>query len=64
MSKQNKPRISKENFIDFLSSASPQELNDLIISQGKPPKSYTPIFFYKKPEDKKQKQEEKSNGKG
>ena len=63
MGKEKKPRISKENFIDFISSASPQEINELIISKGKPPKRYTPLFFFKKPEDRKQKQEEKSNGK-
>jgi hypothetical protein len=64
MAKDKKPRISKENFIDFLSSATPEEINDLIVNKGKPPKRYTPLFIYKRPEDRDPKQqEEKSNGK-
>lgn len=64
MAKDKKPSISKENFIDFLSSATPEQINDLIVKKGKPPKIYTPLFIYKRPEDREpNKQEEKSNGK-
>lgn len=64
MAKEKKPSISKENFIDFLSSATPQDINELIVTRGKPPKRYSPLFFFKKPEDRVKKQEEKINGKG
>lgn len=63
MAKDKKPSISKENFISFLSSATPEEINDLIIDKGKPPKRYTPLFIFKRPEDRNTKQEEISNGK-
>ena len=33
-----KKKISKDNFIEFLMSSSKEELNDYILSKGKPPK--------------------------
>ena len=54
MSKDNKPKISKKNFITFLASASPKEINDLIVKKGKRPKPYCPIIIFDKPEDKKE----------
>lgn len=54
MSKNNKPKISKKNFITFLASASPKEINDLIVNKGKRPKPYCPIIIFDKPEDKKE----------
>ena len=46
--KESKNKISKDNFIDFLSSATPEEINKLIEEKGKPPKPINPIFFYPK----------------
>ena len=44
--------VSKENFIEFLASASPEEINKLILEKGKPPKLIEPMVFFK---DKKNK---------
>lgn len=51
--KNNKPKnysISKENFIDFLSRTSPEEINKYILEKGKPRKLIDPIIYYKKDE--------------
>lgn len=40
-------KVSKEDFIAFLSSATPEDLNDSILRKGKPPKPYSPIYFYR-----------------
>lgn len=45
----------KDDFITFLSQATPEELNRLIAEKGKPPRLVDPIFFfdkYKKSNDK------------
>lgn len=41
-------KISKDNFIEFLASASPTEVNKYILEKGKKPKPITPIIFFKK----------------
>lgn len=47
-------RIDKDNFIDFLSSASPEEINQLISERGKPPKLIEPMFFFGKHKSNKE----------
>lgn len=39
--------IKKEDFIDFLASATPDEINALIRDKGKPPKLIEPMIFFK-----------------
>ena len=41
--------LDKTNFIEQLSAMSPQELNELIRREGKPPKPYEPLYFYRNP---------------
>lgn len=43
---KNVDRIDKNNFISFLSSMTPVEINKLIEDKGKPPKPICPMFFY------------------
>lgn len=45
--KKTKPTISKEDFIEFLMQASPEDLNKLILEKGKPRKTYSPIYLFK-----------------
>lgn len=40
-------KLDKENFIEQLSSMTPEDLNRLILERGKPPKPYSPIYFYR-----------------
>lgn len=44
----DKPRVAKEDFIEFLKAATPQDLNKLILEKGKPRKTHCPIIFSKK----------------
>ena len=46
--------ISKENFIDFLASATPEEVNRYILEKGKPMKLFEPMVFF----DRKNKKDE------
>lgn len=46
----DKLSIDKENFIEFLSSATPVELNKFIEEKGKPPKLWSPVWFFRYPE--------------
>ena len=48
--KSNKNMINKENFIEFLATATPEEVNQYIIEKGKPRKLVEPMIFF---EDKK-----------
>lgn len=48
-----KPTIDKDNFIDFLANAKPEEINQYIREKGKPRKLIQPMFFFDKKEDKK-----------
>ncbi len=41
-------KISKNDFIDFLISASPAEVNKYILEKGKKPKPITPVIFFNK----------------
>lgn len=45
------PEVSKEDFIEYLSSATPQELNDLIANKGKPRKPYSPFYLFRSNEE-------------
>lgn len=40
-------KVDKEDFLSFLASATPEDLNRLILEQGKPPKPWEPIYFYR-----------------
>ena len=48
---KNVDRIDKNNFISFLSSMTPVEINKLIEDKGKSPKPICPMFFYPNPND-------------
>jgi len=48
---KNVDKIDKDNFIAFLSSMTPVEVNKLIEEKGKPPKPICPMFFYPNPND-------------
>lgn len=50
--KQKTPTIDKDDFIHFLSSASPEEVNKLIIEKGKPRKLIEPMIFFKEKNEK------------
>ena len=41
-----KPSISKTDFIDFLASATPEEINQYIMEKGKPRKPICPMIFF------------------
>ena len=53
--KKEKPKvqkINKDDFIHFLSNASPEEVNRLIIEKGKPRKLIEPMVFFKEKNEK------------
>lgn len=50
---KKKPSINKQDFIDFLANATPEEINRYILEKGKPRKTIQPMFFFDKEEDKK-----------
>ena len=41
-----KPTISKQDFIKFLASATPEEINKYIAEKGKPGRLVEPIIFF------------------
>ncbi len=45
--KKQEPKLDKESFIEFISQASPEEINRTIVEYGKPTKLYSPIFYAK-----------------
>ena len=45
------PELSKEEFLEFLSSATPQELNELISNKGKERKLYNPFYQFRNTEE-------------
>lgn len=51
--KKTKFKIDKEDFIAFLASASPEEVNALIEEKGKPRKLIQPIIFFDSKENSK-----------
>ena len=50
ISKPQKPKFTmkKEDFISFLSSATPEEINNYIQEKGKPRKVFCPLFYNEK----------------
>lgn len=49
--KKEELKLDKESFIEFISQASPEEINRTITEYGKPTKLYSPIFFAKDEEN-------------
>ena len=39
--------FTKDDFIEFMSSATPQDINDLILNRGKSRKPYCPIYLFR-----------------
>ena len=52
MKNNKKIVMSKDNFIDFLASATPEEINQYIIEKGKPGKLIDPMNIRKKENSK------------
>lgn len=55
MAKSNKQvqgSIKKEDFIDFLASATPEDINRMIREKGKPRKLIEPMVFFKREDNK------------
>lgn len=50
--------ISKDDFIDFLAHATPEELNERILEHGKPRKLYNPIYIFRDPNRKMEEKNE------
>lgn len=50
--KKSFPTVKKEDFIKFLSSATPEEINKLISEKGKPRKLIEPLVFFNNPQSK------------
>lgn len=46
--KQKDIAVEKENFIQFLASSTPEDINRYILQKGKPPKLIDPIIFFDK----------------
>ena len=40
-------KVDKEDFIDFMVRATPQEINERILNRGKPAKLYCPFYFFR-----------------
>lgn len=51
--KKNKFKMDKDDFIEFLVSATPEEVNALIAEKGKPRKLINPIIFFNEKDNKK-----------
>lgn len=54
--KKEKPEffgIGKDDFIKFLSSATPDEVNRFVLEKGKPRKLIEPMIFFDKKEETK-----------
>ena len=51
--KKNKFKMDKDDFIEFLASATPEEVNALIAEKGKPRKLINPIIFFNDKDNKK-----------
>ena len=50
-----KPSINKNDFIEFLASATPEEINQYILEKGKPRKPIWPMFFFPREEEQETK---------
>ena len=44
--KDDRAKIDRTNFIEYLASMSPNEINKLISEKGKKPRPIQPIYFY------------------
>lgn len=55
MKKNNNYKMKKEDFIEFLSQATPEEINKYILEKGKPRKLIDPLVYFKKDEVKEEK---------
>ena len=53
--KNTKPSLSKDDFIKFLATSSPEEITNYIINKGKPPKLISPMIFLDRDDDKSNK---------
>ena len=49
--KTDKPELSKDELIEFLASATPQEVAELISNRGKPRKLYNPFYTFRNKDD-------------
>lgn len=49
-------KVSKEDFIEYLSHTTPEELNELIDKKGKPRKPYYPFYVFRSKEETKNEQ--------
>lgn len=45
--------VSKDNFIEFLANATPEEVNQYILEKGKPRKLVEPMIFFKDRDQKR-----------
>lgn len=52
MSKDKTFKIEKEDFIEFLASSTPEEINEYIREKGKPCKLVDPMVYFKSKDDK------------
>ena len=43
--KKEKPKIDKDDFIEFLANSSPEEINKFIEEKGKPHRPIWPVFI-------------------
>lgn len=57
--KKNKFKMDKDDFIEFLASATPEEVNALIAEKGKPRKLINPIIFFDDKKDNKKNEKAK-----
>lgn len=48
-------KIDKDNFIEFMTHATPEDLNDLILNRGKPAKPYCPFYIFRDTENSSEK---------
>lgn len=52
LDKKSIQKIEKNEFIQFLASATPEEVNKLILEKGKPRKLIEPMIFFERKDDK------------
>ena len=45
------PKIDKDDFIEFLVHATPQEINEMILNRGKLRKPYYPFYVFRNKEN-------------
>jgi len=51
MDKIEPGKVDKDNFIQFLTHATPEEMNELIDKKGKPRKPYYPFYEFRAKEE-------------